>query len=275
MVVAMPKPSKNTDEPGQVTVTQNRSKVLVFRANSREIAVGSGALRPQGQFTIEAWVYPATDVGKQVIFADGETRFYLEGSELKFQATPTAEAITSVGAGLVAGHWYHLAVARAGNHPGDTKLYINGVLNDNQTAISPVLSFGNTYLGGQPNAPKAGFQGKLLEVRVWRVARSQTEIEAHRLYPLAGKELGLMRCWSLTGTNGTILYDKTIHRAVGMVGKDAVWEEVEIPLKLKLDPQELLTRSTGMEDYAFWFKEMAKQQKTEADPAFRRGRIWA
>jgi hypothetical protein len=51
---------------------ESRMKVLVFDANSQGIAVGSGALRPQGRFTIEAWVCPATDAGKQVIFADGE-----------------------------------------------------------------------------------------------------------------------------------------------------------------------------------------------------------
>lgn len=259
----------------QPAVTQNRPKLLVFDANSQGIAVGSGALRPQGRFTIEAWVYPATDAGKQVILAEGETRFYLEGGELKFQTTPTTEAISSSGAGLVAGKWYHVAVVRGGSRPGNTKLYINGVANDNQTAISPVLSFGNTYLGGDPDVPDSGFQGKLLEVRVWRFARSLSEIEANRLYPMTGRELGLVRYWSLTQTVGSTLHDKTTNRAVGTLSSDAVWEEVEIPLKLKLDPQERLTRSTGLEDYGYWYKEMAKQQKTEADPPFLRGRIWA
>jgi cyanobactin cluster PatC/TenC/TruC protein len=55
---------------------------------------------------------------------------------------------------------------------------------------------------------------------------------------------------------------------VGTLSADAVWEEVETPLKLKLDPQKRLTRSTGLEDYGYWFKEMAKQHKTEADSPF-------
>ena len=254
---------------------QGRQMVLVLDDKHQGISAGGGALRPQGRFTIEAWVYPATNAGKQVIFAEGGTLFYLEGGELKFQATPAAEAISSVGAGLVAGNWYHVAVARAGSRPGDTKLYINGVHNDNQAAISPILSFGNTYLGGQPDVSDSRFQGKLLEVRVWRFARSQAEIEANRLYPMTGRELGLVRYWSLNQTVGSTLHDKTTNRAVGTLSGDAVWEEVEIPLKLKLDAQERLTRSTGLEDYGYWFKEMAKQQKTEADPPFLRGRIWA
>jgi len=254
---------------------ESRLKVLVFDANSQGIAVGSGALRPQGRFTIEAWVCPATDVGKQVIFADGETRFYLEGGELKFHPTPAAEAISSVAAGLVVGNWYHVAVARGGSRPGDTKLYINGVENDNKTAVSPVVSFGNTCLGGYPEVPASGFQGKFLEVRVWRFTRSPAEIQANMTYFLTGRELGLVRCWTLKEGFGSVIGDKTTNRAMGTVLGDATWQESEIPIKVNLNAQERLTRSTGFEDYAYWYKEMAKQQKTEADPIFRRGLIWA
>ncbi|MBE9213355.1 cyanobactin biosynthesis PatC/TenC/TruC family protein [Plectonema cf. radiosum LEGE 06105] len=251
-----------------------KSKVLVFDTNSQGIAVGSSALRPQGRFTIEAWVCPATDAEKQVIFADGETQFYLEAGELKFQLTPEAEAISSVAAGLVAGNWYHVAVARGGSRPGDTKLYINGVENDNKTAITPVISFGNTYLGRYPEVPDSGFHGKLLEVRVWRFARSPAEIQANMTYFLTGRELGLVRCWTLNEGFGTAIGDKTTNRATGTVLGNATWEESEIPIKTNLNAQERLTRSTGLEDYAYWYKEMAKQQKTEADSIFWRGRIW-
>ncbi len=253
---------------------ESRLKVLLFNANSQGIAVGSKALRPQGRFTIEAWVCPATDAGKQVIFADGETRFYLEAGELKFQSTPAAEAISSVAAGLVAGNWYHVAVTRGGSRPGDTKLYINGVHKDNQTAIFPVVFFGNTYLGGYAEVPDSGFHGKLLEVRVWRFVRSPAEIQANMTYFLTGRELGLVRCWTLTEGFGTAIGDKTTNRVMGTVLGDATWEESDIPVKTNLNALERLTRSTGFEDYAYWYKEMAKQQKTEADPIFRRGLIW-
>jgi cyanobactin cluster PatC/TenC/TruC protein len=252
---------------------ESHLKVLVFDANSQGIAVGSSALRPQGRFTIEAWVCPATDAGKQVIFADGKTQFYLEAGELKFQSTPKAEAITSVGASLVAGNWYHVAVARGGSRPGDTKLYINGVENDNKTAITPVTSFGNTYLGRYPEAPDSGFQGKLLEVRVWRFARSPAEIQANMTYFLTGRELGLVRCWTLNEGSGAAIGDKTTNRAMGTVLGDATWQESEIPIKVNLSAQERLMRSTGLEDYAYWYKEIAKQQKAEVDPIFRRGWI--
>jgi cyanobactin cluster PatC/TenC/TruC protein len=273
--MAKTNPQSTDVAPIAPTSTYGSQSVLILSANHQGIAVGSGALRPQGRFTIEAWVYPDTDAGKQVIFADGEARLYLEGGKLKFQTTATQEAIASSGAGLIAGNWYHVAVAWTGSHRGNTRLYINGVRSDNKVPIAAVLGLGDSYLGRSPDMPDSGFQGKLLEVRVWRFARSKAEIAANLLYPLTGRELGLARCWSLTQTVGSTIQSKTTNRSVGSIGPDAVWAEVAIPLKLKLDPQELLVRSTGLVDYGFWFKEMAKQQKTETDPPFRRGRIWA
>ncbi|MFB2923767.1 LamG-like jellyroll fold domain-containing protein [Aerosakkonema funiforme] len=266
-------PNPETAQPIPPVALQGRQMVLVLDDKHQGISAGSGALKLQGNFTIEAWVYPATDTGKQVIFAEGETLFYLEGGKLKFQTPLATEAIASTQT-IGPKSWYHVAVIRAGSRPGATKLYINGVHNDNQIAIPAVVSSGNTYLGGHPEVPESRFQGKLLEVRVWRYGRSLSEIEANWLYPLTGRELGLVRYWPLDEKLGTTLYDKTTNQAVGTFS-DAVWEEVKIPLKLKLDPQEVLVRSTGLEDYGYWFREIAKQQKTEADPPFRRGRIWA
>ena len=259
----------------QPAVTKKSVKVVVFDANSQAIAVGSGAIRPQGRFTIEAWVNPATNAGKQIILAEGEALFYLEGGELKFQATPATTAIASSGAGIETGKWYHVAVTRSGNRPGETKLYINGVPNDNQTAIETLPSFKNSYLAGHPEQPGSGFQGKLLEVRVWRFVRSPSEIQANMSYFLTGRELGLIRCWTMNESFGTKIGDRTTSKAIGTVVGNIIWEESEIPIKINLNAQERLTRSTGLEDYGFWFREMAKQQKTEADAPFLRGRIWA
>jgi cyanobactin cluster PatC/TenC/TruC protein len=265
----------HSDELPSKLTNHNHQKVLVFAAKSAPIAVGSGALRPKGRFTIEAWVNLATNDGKQVIFANGETQFYLEGGELKFQVTPTTEAIVSAGAAITAGNWHHVAVSWAGDRPGGTKLYLNGAPNDNKIVVPAVLALGSNYLGGQPDLPDAGFQGKLLEVRVWRHSRSQAEIKEHMLYFLTGRELGLARCWAIDEGLGNTITGKTTTRAVGTIEGEAVWEEVETPLKVDLNAKERLTRSTGLADYAFWYAEMAKQQQTGTPPVFRRGRIWA
>jgi cyanobactin cluster PatC/TenC/TruC protein len=262
-------------KPSQPAVTHSRQKVFVFGKEHRGIAVGEGALNPHGRFTIGAWVSPATEVGKQVIYAEGEALLYLEGGELKFQTTSATPAISSVGAELEASHWYHVAVVRAGSCPGETRLYINGLQNDDQSAIPPVLLLGSAYLAGLPDGSKSGFQGKLLEVRIWRYAKSQDDLQNHMQYRLTGRELGLRRYWQISEGSGTKLYDKSNHHPPVNVMGEATWEDIETPIKLKLDPQERLTRSTGLKDYAFWFQEIAKQQNPAADPLVRRGRIWS
>ena len=110
---------------------------------------------------------------------------------------------------------------------------------------------------------------------MWRYGRSQAEIQANMTYFLGGTELGLVRCWGFTEGFGNTIGDKTTSRVGGTASGDATWEDSEIPIKTNLSAQERLTRSTGLEDYGYWFKEMAKQQQTEPDPHFRRGRIWA
>lgn len=262
-------------QPIPPATLQGRQLVLSLGENHQGITAGGGALKLRSRFTIEAWVYPATNAVKQVIYSEGETLFYLEGGELKFQ-THTAEiALTSVGAEITAGNWYHVAVARGGRRPGKTKLYINGSQNDNQAAIGTVLTVGSTCLGAQFDVADSRFAGKLLEVRVWRYARSQAEIQANMTYFLTGRELGLVRCWALNEGFGSAIGDKTTNRSGGTVIDDVTWEELDIPIKTNLSAQERLTRSTGLEDYGYWFKEMAKEQKTEPVPHFRRGRIWA
>jgi cyanobactin cluster PatC/TenC/TruC protein len=249
--------------------------VLSLGENHQGIAVSSSALKPQRGFTIEAWICPSTVKGLQIILADGDAWFYLEAGELKFRVNPAATPISSVNTSLQPGTWYHVAVSRSGNRPGDTKLYINGVQTDNQVAVPAIAALGSTYLAGHPTTPGSGFQGKLLEVRVWRYGRSAAEIQQNMTYFLTGNELGLIRAWSVNEGFGKTITGKTTNRAVGTVQGEATWEMVEIPIKVNLNAQERLTRSTGLEDYAYWFKEMAKQQPLTTPTGYRRGRIWA
>ncbi|NER82598.1 MAG: cyanobactin biosynthesis PatC/TenC/TruC family protein [Leptolyngbya sp. SIO1D8] len=263
-----------TTSPAPLSILESRQSVLKLGQNHQGIAVGSGAL--QGQFTLEAWIFPSSLAGQQVILADGEALFYLEGGDLKFRASAATEPITSINAGLSASKWYHAVVVCSGPQPGGTKLYLSGAQNDNQVAIGAIASGGSTYIGGHPDLPDAQFQGYLTEVRVWRLARSLADIKANMFYRLTGRELGLIRYWPLNEGFGNKIVDKTTSRFPGDLMGELTCEEVDVPLKLKLEPQERLTRSTGLEDYGYWYREMAKQQKAkaQADPPFLRGRIW-
>ncbi len=270
-----PHPAITTMSTASPAKTYGRHTALVLNENNPGIAVGTGALKPRGRFTIEAWVCPSSAEGKLTIFAEGNALFYLEGGELKFQTDPAGPVVASIGAVLMTGKWYHVVVTHQGSHPGQTKLYINGIQNDNQTAVASVLALNSSYLAGHPDFLANSFRGKMLEVRIWRHSRSLAEIQENMNYFLSGRELGLARCWAINEGLGNTIVGKTTTRAVGTIDGEAVWEEVEIPLKVDLNAKERLTRSTGLADYAFWYAEMAKQQQTGTPPVFRRGRIWA
>ncbi len=57
--------------------------------------------------------------------------------------------------------------------------------------------------------------------------------------------------------------------------KDAGTETAKKPASiLEEDPKEHLVRSTGLEDYGFWWKQIGKKDTKEKSKTFRRGRIW-
>uniref|UniRef100_B8HTY6 LamG domain protein jellyroll fold domain protein n=1 Tax=Cyanothece sp. (strain PCC 7425 / ATCC 29141) TaxID=395961 RepID=B8HTY6_CYAP4 len=258
------------------TMSEQMQNILVFANDHQGIAAGKGALA-QGPFTIEAWVYltnPATET--QIIFAEGTALLYLESGELKFRANSSVEPITSVGAELLPDQWYHLAISRRSRRPGDTKLYINSEQNDNQISVPAITTIGHTYLATHPERSNCGLQGKLLEVRVWRHARSHSEIQANMMYFLSGRELGLVRCWSLTEGMGTVIADKTLNRVQGKVLGDATWESSTVPVQVNTNRSTHLCHATGMEDYGYWFKEISQWQKdvSQNDRPYLRGRIW-
>lgn len=272
--MAEPKSESKPITPGVSPLFSTQS-VLTLGDNHQGISAGSGALKPQKSFTIEAWICPSQVTGLQTILAEGEAWFYLEDGELKVRVNGAVTPIASVNAGLQPGSWYHVAVSRCGSRPGNTKLFINGVQNDNQIAVPALTATSSTYLAGHPATSDSQFHGKLLEVRVWRYGRSQSEIQQNMTYFLTGGELGLIRAWAIAEGFGTTITGKTTNRAVGTVLGEATWEETEIPIKVNLNAQERLTRSTGLEDYGYWFKQMAKQQTLTAPTGYRRGRIWA
>src|SRR5690349_583599 len=84
------------------------------------------------------------------------------------------------------------------------KLYLNGLLagTNNHTGSFAWIGGGkHNYLGRSnwhettPNL-NADFKGQMDEVRVWRTARSQTEIRENMLKTLRGNEPGLVGYWN-------------------------------------------------------------------------------
>jgi cyanobactin cluster PatC/TenC/TruC protein len=260
--------------------------VLVFDSPDDYVYIDSNSAKLTGNFTIEAWIYPTydtssttgadtTDLSRWVIYGEGDNILYLEGNELKFQKNAPHETISSTGRGITLNDWNHVALVKAGNKAGETKLYINGVQNDNQTAI-PRISYNRAKvrIGGQANFPDRFFQGKISEVRIWNRPRSQGEIQRDMLHRLRGDEPRLTDYFPLSEGSGITAKDRTTNPNNGKI-YNASWSQSLIPIVDEASAIERLTNSTGLEDYGYWWKRLVKEyQPEEINVPFRRGRIW-
>ena len=76
-----------------------------------------------------------------------------------------------------------------------------------------LCSHDNTNLGTAYN-----FGGFVDEVRIWNVARSQSEIRANKNISLLGNEAGLVGYWKFDEGAGQIVSDSTDNYNVGRLG---------------------------------------------------------
>ena len=143
-----------------------------------------------GDFTIEAWINPASLTGTQVIAAKGnggatETlSLALVNGYLSFSATDGVDSVSvNWATPMSAGSWAHVAVVRT----GDTyTLYVDGEMAASADASGPItvsstdaVSIGAQLdSGGTAAQAGTGFAGGIDNVRLWSDARTETELAA-------------------------------------------------------------------------------------------------
>jgi len=108
------------------------------------------------------------------------------------------------------GTWYHIAGTYDGSY---SRVYINGVQqnvrqNTYGHSYSPDSSY-NVRIGDGTEYTGRMFNGKIDEVRIWNVARSQTDILNNMNITLLGNEPGLVACWHFNEGAGSTAYDST------------------------------------------------------------------
>lgn len=119
--------------------------------------------------------------------------------------------------------WYHVA----GTYDGAMmRLFINGV----EVAKSAgTFNIGNAtgimcYLGSSQNYPDRSVNGKIDEVRIWNVARTQTQLQATMYDTLAPAytDSGLAGYWRFDEGEGQLTFDLTPNDNYGTLGSSRV-----------------------------------------------------
>ena len=193
--------------------------VLDCDSNAQINGIGTSVSIPSGSktYTIELWMKPTVletgerrclgqfsgDKGRMLVAYTGGTAGIFNGGGNGWTVGTTKFAKDT---------WYHVACVFDDSATNKTVVYVNGVLEGTNTIGAAGINARYLTLGGATFSQELSgtsrdyeaFKGRIADVRVWSVARSQAEIVANYQSRLAGDETGLLAYWPLDalGDNG-------------------------------------------------------------------------
>ncbi|MEI7658966.1 MAG: LamG-like jellyroll fold domain-containing protein [Phycisphaerae bacterium] len=125
-------------------------------------------------------------------------------------------------------NWHH--VAASVNTATGTTLFVDGVQVAFQATTNLGLVLRNSSrritIGGDPNHGGWMFSGAIDELRIWNVARTQSQIAANMTTTIAADSAGLVAYYTFDEGDGTTVQDRTGNGLNGTVNGGATWAEV-------------------------------------------------
>ncbi|MBK8265243.1 MAG: hypothetical protein IPK80_28425 [Nannocystis sp.] len=194
--------------------------------------------------TIEAWVYATAEtkwagvVSRIWDTGTNESGYgiCLNGQRGYFGAFVTTtgpsgnfDVYRSSGADtLPLNEWHHVALTYDG---AAVRLYVDGDLRATFAQTGAILyTFDNALTIGvyRDDNERIHFTGRIAEVRLWSVVRTQAEVTATMSTPLAGDEHGLVGYWPLDEGEGAAAHDRSATLAHGTIVA-GLWEVMPVP----------------------------------------------
>lgn len=232
----------------------SQDNCLDFDGNNDYVAVpDDSSLDITGALTIEAWINPDVISPEKTIVIKGTANqcvnygLVAKNGNLAYVSSGdcgwNGEGLNSA---LNLGVWQHVAAVSSGNN---LKLYINGSLTDDITLISAIGSPNNQelWIGNSTAVLPNYLNSKIDELRIWNLARTQTEIQNNMNNELNGNETGLVAYYRFNqGTAGgnnsgeTTLNDNTSNGNNGTLnnftlnGNNSNWVASTAPLPVEL-----------------------------------------
>ncbi len=192
-------------------------EMLRFDGINDYIPVGN--LLPSGSYTKELWISSGFFGGGSNFISGTSTVFWAPNGRLQ-AGHSINNAFNDVQAPpeftMAFATWYHVALTYDAN-TNILSLYQDGVLAD-QGPATGAYSESNLFIGAfNPNPePNNLYEGRMDEVRIWNIVRTQAEIANNRNCVLTGDEPGLVAYYDFNqgisdGNNAgeTILFDRS------------------------------------------------------------------
>jgi hypothetical protein len=217
--------SSDPNEPDAVVA------VLEFDgANDYVMVPDNAALALTEQVTVAAWFhYSSVIVGEPgLIQKDGPGSYgryglWVLGDKIDFCIyidSGIQTCMVSTGT-LTPDAWNHVA----GTYNGiRMRLYINGELDSSETLAGAIsTSEDPLFIGGDPTETQH-LAGRLHEVQLWSVARTEEQIAGSMDTRLTGDEAGLVGYWPMDEGTGQIVADVSANGLDGTLGASSASE---------------------------------------------------
>jgi Concanavalin A-like lectin/glucanases superfamily len=209
--------------PAQTCAPGVRGALLLDGIDDYVRIPSNPALDGMSNFTFESW-FRATTTGPlfRALFEKGGGSPYLIAAFPQMGAFLNGNLAVQQGPSVFDNVWHHVALTGSANN---LTLYLDGQVAGIGTYPSPLGSSpADLYLGasfgGGPFYDH--WKGAIDDVRIWNVARTQQQIDANRLYVLAGTEPGLVAYWRFDVAGQTVVNSATATGATlnGTLGPD-------------------------------------------------------
>ncbi len=225
---------------------------LTLNGTNQTVAIGA-PMASGTSYTKEAWVFATTSSGNLNIISSNAAPLWISGGILNAGHGNNYTAVADVSAFPI-NQWVHVAVTY--NVATTTlRLYRNGTLVATNTA-APAYTSETTYIGSHAGG-QSYFQGRVDELRIWNIARTQEQLKA-TMYnaPVSSPNLvAYYKCNDGSGNtlldakanyNGTItgaagFVDSPIQSSASAISFDGVNDIVTIPDHNSLDISAAIT----------------------------------
>lgn len=190
-------------------IAQNYS--LLFLENEYATVADNSALDITGDFTVEAWIYPTLFTAYGGIVSKYQNPSAM-GITLRLSSTGHYRGLCinemeTVDDILQANQWYHIAAVKSG---ANLRIFVNGIeyaLSGTQMTVSAnsdPLRIGVDFMAGGGRY----FMGKIDDVRIWNIARSQAQIKSQMFNrSIAVDDTGLVAYYTMNEGNGTTAHN--------------------------------------------------------------------